>query len=152
MQTLNLASFGNLKDNHNHHSNGLKNKVLEILDQSHNAKFSIGISHIGNVMFSSPMKLIHLNHVLHTPQISKQLTNVTKLCSDNQAFVESYPSHFLEYLKIDSTKLLHHSTLHNLLLPPFHQIHLQSLLLNYPPPLLKLSSLSKIMLYNGTID
>ena len=125
---------------------------------------SIGISHIGNVMFSSPMKLIHLNHVLHTPQISKQLTNVTKLCFDNQAFVESYPSHFLvkdqalrryffkEYLKIDSTKLLHHSTLHNLLLPPFHQVHLQSLLLNYPPPLLKLSSLSKIMLYNGTID
>ena len=41
MQTLNLASFGNLKDNHNHHSNGLKNKVLEILDQSHNAKFVV---------------------------------------------------------------------------------------------------------------
>ena len=56
---------------------------------------SIGISHIGNVMISSPVKPIHLKHVLHTPQISKQLINITKLCYDNQAFVEFYPSHFL---------------------------------------------------------
>ena len=41
------------------------------------------------------MKPIHLKHVLHTPQISKQLISVTKLCSNNQAFVEFYSSHFL---------------------------------------------------------
>ena len=55
----------------------------------------ITISHIGNAMISSPMKPIHLKYVLHTPQISKQLINVTKLCYDNQAFVEFYHSHFL---------------------------------------------------------
>ena len=27
----------------------------------------IGISHIGNAMISSPVKLIHLKHVLHIP-------------------------------------------------------------------------------------
>ena len=53
---------------------------------------SIGISHIGNAMISSLVKPIHLKHVLHTPQISKQLISV---CYDNQAFVEFYPSHFL---------------------------------------------------------
>ena len=56
---------------------------------------SIGISHIGNAMISSLVKPIHLKHILHTPQISKQLISVTKLCYDNQAFVEFYPSHFL---------------------------------------------------------
>ena len=56
---------------------------------------SIGISHIGNVMISSLVKPIHLKHVLHTPQISKQLIGVTKLCFDNQVFVEFYPFIFL---------------------------------------------------------
>ena len=50
---------------------------------------SIGISHIGNAMISSPVKLIHLKHVLHTPQISKQLISVTKLCYDNQLLLNS---------------------------------------------------------------
>ena len=56
---------------------------------------SIGISRIGNAKISSLMKLIHLKHVLHITQISKQLISVTKLCYNNQTFVEFYPSHFL---------------------------------------------------------
>ena len=54
---------------------------------------SIGISHIGNAVIHSSMRPILLKHVLHTPQISKQLMSVTKLCYDNQAFIEFYPSH-----------------------------------------------------------
>ncbi|RVW91532.1 hypothetical protein CK203_046197 [Vitis vinifera] len=45
--------------------------------------------------FPQSCKLIHLKHILHTPQISKQLISVTKLCFDNQAFVEFHLSHFL---------------------------------------------------------
>ena len=56
---------------------------------------SIGISHIGNAMIFSPLKPIHLKHVLHTTQILKQLISVTKLYFNNQTFVEFYPSHFL---------------------------------------------------------
>ena len=39
VQTLNLASLGNLKVSHNHLSNRQTNKVLEILDQNHSVKF-----------------------------------------------------------------------------------------------------------------
>ena len=55
---------------------------------------SIGISHIDNAVIHSSMRPILLKHVLHTPQISKQFMSVTKLCYDNQAFVEFYPSLF----------------------------------------------------------
>ena len=50
---------------------------------------SIGISRIGNAKISSLMKLIHLKHVLHITQISKQLISVTKLCYDNQLLLNS---------------------------------------------------------------
>ena len=39
VQTLNLASLGNLKVSHNHLSHRLRNKVLEILDQNLSVKF-----------------------------------------------------------------------------------------------------------------
>ena len=55
---------------------------------------SIGISHIGNVVIHRFVRPILLKHVFHTPQISKQLMSVTKLCFDNQASVEFCPSHF----------------------------------------------------------
>ena len=56
---------------------------------------NIGISHVGHVHFSMFVKPVHLKNVLHTPKISKQLISVTKLCFDNQAYVEFFPSHFL---------------------------------------------------------
>lgn len=56
---------------------------------------TINISSVGNVLFQSHAKPLHLNHVFHTPAISKHLISVTKLCSDNRVFVEFYPSHFL---------------------------------------------------------
>lgn len=45
----------------------------------------IDISHIGNVMLESPIKLVQLNHVFHTKAISKQSLSVSKLCHDNKA-------------------------------------------------------------------
>ena len=64
----------------------------------------IGISHIGHALLHSSVKPIHLNHVLHTPEISKQLISVTRLCADNKAFVEFYPTFFL--VKDQQTKQL----------------------------------------------
>ena len=55
----------------------------------------IGISHIGHVSIPSSIKPIILKNVLHTPEISKKLISVTKLCADNKAFIEFFSTHFL---------------------------------------------------------
>ena len=56
---------------------------------------NIDISHVGHVHFSTAIKPVHLKNVLHTPKIAKQLISVTKICCDNQAYVEFFPTHFL---------------------------------------------------------
>lgn len=55
----------------------------------------IPISTIGHIYLPSFNKLILLQHVLHTPAISKCLISIAKLCNDNQVFVEFYASFFL---------------------------------------------------------
>ena len=55
----------------------------------------IDISHIGHVLISTPVRPIKLQNVLHTPEISKQLISVTKLCADDKAFVKFFPTYFL---------------------------------------------------------
>ena len=64
----------------------------------------IDISHIGHALLHCPVKTIHLNHVLHSPKISKQLISVTRLCANNKVFVEFYPTFFL--MKDQQTKQL----------------------------------------------
>ena len=58
-----------------------------------NGKY-IGISHGGNILLFAPIKPIHLKNVLHTPEISKQLISVTKLCVDNKDYIEFFSYSF----------------------------------------------------------
>ena len=53
---------------------------------------TINISHIGNISIPTHSRFLKLKHVLHTPKISKQLISITKLCYDNNAYVESHPT------------------------------------------------------------
>ena len=66
----------------------------------------IDISHIGHVLISTPVRPIKLHNVLHTPEISKQLISVTKLCVDNKAFVEFFPTYFLVKDQVSKKVLL----------------------------------------------
>ena len=57
---------------------------------------TINISHIGNISIPTHSKFLKLRHVLHTLEISKQLIGVTKLCFDNNAYVQQFhPTFFL---------------------------------------------------------
>ena len=55
----------------------------------------ISIKHIGSVALPTNNKPLRLCTILHTPEITKQLVSVSKLCYDNNAFVEFHPSFFL---------------------------------------------------------
>ena len=55
----------------------------------------IGLSLVGHVLLHNLVKPTHLNHVLHTPKISKQLISVTRLCADNKAFAEFHLTFFI---------------------------------------------------------
>lgn len=54
----------------------------------------ISISNIGHVSLASFHKPIILQHVLHTPAISKRLISIARLC-DSKAFIEFYATFFL---------------------------------------------------------
>ena len=75
----------------------------------------ISISHVGYATLptSSPNPLF-LNHVLHTPAISNNLLSVTKLCSDNRAFVEFFPTYFLAKDQVTKKVLLQGQLEHGL--------------------------------------
>lgn len=48
---------------------------------------SLPIYHIGNSIYSSSSLPIHLNGIIHSPSISKNLLSINKLCRDNTFFV-----------------------------------------------------------------
>ena len=53
------------------------------------------ISHPGTAKLPFSYSLLVLHQVYHTPKISNNLINVTKLCCDNKVLVEFYATHFL---------------------------------------------------------
>lgn len=53
------------------------------------------ISNVGHSILHSPRKDLHLNHVLHVPQVHKSLCSVNRLTKDNNVFIEFHPHHFL---------------------------------------------------------
>ena len=55
----------------------------------------IKISNIGLTTIHIPLKILHLNNILHVPSASKNLVSVHKLTCDNDAFLEFHPNFFL---------------------------------------------------------
>ena len=53
------------------------------------------ISHIGNSTLHTPFSTLLLKNILHTPALFNSLLSITKLCSDNRAFVEFHSNFFL---------------------------------------------------------
>ena len=53
------------------------------------------IYHIGYTLLSTKYKKFKLNKVLHAPKLAKCVISVSKLCHDNNSFVEFHPWHFL---------------------------------------------------------
>jgi histone deacetylase 1/2 len=64
-------------------------------DQVHTASGSgMRIDHIGHSSLHSPIRKIHLKHILHVPSATKNLLSVNRLVRDNDAFLEFHPTHF----------------------------------------------------------
>jgi histone deacetylase 1/2 len=64
-------------------------------DQIYTASGSgMRIKHIGQSIIRSPLRDLHLNHVLHVPQASKNLASVHRITSDNNVFFELHPDFF----------------------------------------------------------
>ena len=53
------------------------------------------ISHMGNSTLHTPFFSLLLKNILYTSALSNNLLSVTKLCSDNRAFVEFHSNFFL---------------------------------------------------------
>ena len=53
------------------------------------------IHHIGCTLLSTKYKKFKLNKVLHALKLATNLISVSKLCHDNNSFVEFHPRHFL---------------------------------------------------------
>jgi histone deacetylase 1/2 len=51
-------------------------------------------AHVGHSILHSPSSEIHLNNVLHVPQVNKNLVSVNRLTRDNNVFLEFHPNHF----------------------------------------------------------
>jgi len=62
----------------------------------------MNISHIGHAIISTPNSNLKLNRILHVPAADKNLISVHRLTSDNHAYLEFYPNHFL--VKDQATK------------------------------------------------
>ena len=82
----------------NHITSNLKNLTLKSRYRG-NDKLIVGngnqpaISHIGNTLVKSltqPYQKLHLNNILHVPQIAKNLLSVSKFTYDNQAIAKFY--------------------------------------------------------------
>ena len=54
----------------------------------------LSISHIGHTKLTTTSTPLFLKNVLNSPSISHNLISVTKLCTDNKAFIEFYPTYF----------------------------------------------------------
>lgn len=80
----------------------------------------LSISHTGHALvFAHPVPL-YLGNIYHAPSISKNVISVSKLCHDNQVFVEFHANHFL----------VKHQTTHQVLL----RGHLDQGLYKLQPP------------------
>lgn len=55
----------------------------------------VAISHIGNKIMSSKNSCLHLHNILHVPKIPQRLMSVSRLCNDNNAFVEFHSNFFV---------------------------------------------------------
>ncbi|KAH0661799.1 hypothetical protein KY284_026730 [Solanum tuberosum] len=65
----------------------------------------IHISHTSSSILSTHTQPIHLNNILHVPQISKNLLSVAKLTRDNNVYMEFHP--YVCYVKdLQGRKLL----------------------------------------------
>jgi hypothetical protein len=72
-------------------------------DQVHTASGSgMNIDHIGSALINTSTRELHLKNVLHVPKATKSLISVSKLASDNDAFVEYHPHDF--FIKDLATK------------------------------------------------
>jgi hypothetical protein len=64
------------------------------------------ISNIGHTTLHIPLKILHLNNILHVPSAHKNLVSVHRLASDNNIFLEFHPKFFL--IKDQETKRILH--------------------------------------------
>lgn len=72
-------------------------------DQVHAASGAgMKINQVGHSIVSTPKRNLHLKNILYVPQANKSLVSVHKLASDNRAFLEFHPDHFL--IKEQETK------------------------------------------------
>ncbi|KAJ0806767.1 putative RNA-directed DNA polymerase [Helianthus annuus] len=67
---------------------------------------ALPILHIGTTRFYSPNKTFSLSHILHVPQIKKNLLSVQKFCHDNHVFFEFHDTFFSVKDKFTRTTLL----------------------------------------------
>ena len=77
------------------------------------------ISHIGHTKLAGSRDTIHLNNVLHVPEIHKHLLSVYRLVSDNRVFVEFHKYFFFVKDKITRRVLLHGRSRHGVYPIPY---------------------------------
>jgi hypothetical protein len=53
------------------------------------------IKHVGHYVIHTPNHDLHLNNVLHVPQVAKNLVSVHRFTKDNHTFMEFHPDFFL---------------------------------------------------------
>jgi histone deacetylase 1/2 len=76
-------------------------------DQVHTASGEgMRISHVGKSLVHTPRRDLLLNNVLYIPEANKNLVSVHRLTSDNHAFIEYHPDHFL--IKDQATRRVLH--------------------------------------------
>jgi hypothetical protein len=69
-------------------------------DQVHTASgAAMEIDQIGHSLVHTPSHPLHLNHVLYVRKANKNLVSVHRLTSDNHAFLEFHPNHFLSRIR-----------------------------------------------------
>lgn len=61
------------------------------------------IKNVGNAMFSTPSKLLHLSHILHVPKIRKTLLSISQFARENNVFFEFHQ--FIVWLRIYKHKM-----------------------------------------------
>ena len=67
---------------------------------------TLPISHIGHSTLSTPHSPLQLRNILHTPQLYTNLLSVSKLCFDNNAYVEFHPHSYLVKDQVTNQVLL----------------------------------------------
>jgi hypothetical protein len=61
-------------------------------DQIHAADGTgMEIANVGHSILCSPSRSLHLNNILHVPQVYKSLCSVNRLAKDNNVYLEFHP-------------------------------------------------------------